>query len=163
MNEYTIQFIDGNKITILEEEYRKLLAGGGGLVFIPSLGQTINMLSISRIYPKSDSPDERKHTIGVLHDGTNVVRQFGQWFCLLGGKDERGNYDVKPDPHFYPEVACDMVPSVKDYQQKFAHLSVEERKTAMLGGQRPERYLSEKKLGYSDIPKNVLSNPFERC
>lgn len=137
---YIIQFIDGNTITITEDEYAKL-AGRTGLVFIPSRRETLNMMSISRIYPEENAPKETDYHYGILHDGTKVVRQFGQWYCLDGGIDEVGRYETRPDTEYYPEVALDGVPSPEDFEKHFQSLSPAERKIAMCAGKDPVRYL----------------------
>jgi len=123
---YIVTLINGEKYTILEDEYKNM-AGKTGLVFIPSCGVTINMVSIASIHSE-DQEDEKNHTIGVLHDGSKVIRQFGQWFCLNGEVSANGHYNVRPDPVYFPEVAMDCVPSVKVYNLKYKSLPIEERK-----------------------------------
>ena len=137
---YTIRFIDKSETTITDEEYAKL-AGKTGLVFVPSTRETINMSSISRIF-ETGSQETNDHRVGVLHDGSRVVRQFGEWMCDDGERNDAGYLTTRPDPRFYPEVAKDCVPSVKTYETKFAALPPSERKLAMCGGAVESRYLN---------------------
>lgn len=153
MNMYVICFMGGSKTEITEEEYQKL-NGQEGLIFISRLRETINLSSVTRIYPKENEPEEQDHKIGVLHDGSRVIRQFGQWFCLNGEVNEGGIYEVRPDPIYYPEVAKDCVPSVKTFEKKYQALPPEERKKAICGVYKPERYLKETKpLSIGEIVK----------
>lgn len=155
---YTIQFIDGSRITITEEEFAKL-AGKSGLVFIPSIRETINMMSISRIYPTENAPEDKDHKLGVLHDGTRVIRQFGEWFCMAGERDEKGLYAVRPDVTFYREVAMDCVPSIETYQTKYQMLSTDERKAKMIEGKDTARY--EREGGFSRISETMETKKLE--
>ncbi len=140
---YIVTLINGSKYTITQDEYQKL-EGKTGLIFIPSINVTINMVSIASIHSE-DQEDEKDHTIGVLHDGSRVIRQFGQWFCLNGEVNENGHYGVRPNPRYFPEVAIDCVPSVKIYELKYQSLPLEERKKAICGGREPQRYLGNTK------------------
>lgn len=142
---YTIRFMDDSKTEITNEEFLKL-AGRTGLVFIPSIRETINLSSISRIYPSENEPKETEHTLGVLHDGSRVVRQFGQWYCIDGQKNENGHYETRPDPNFFPEVMMDSVPSVQEYETKYSALPFEERKALMSAGFDPRRFNGKGKL-----------------
>jgi hypothetical protein len=137
---YIITLINGEKYTITQDEYQNL-EGKTGLIFIPSINVTINMVSIASIHPEGQEEDEKNHTIGVLHDGSRVIRQFDQWYCLTGEANEKGNYSVRPDPQYYPEVAMDCVPSVKVFERKYQALPLEERKKAICSGREPRRYL----------------------
>lgn len=135
---------------ITEGEYKNL-AGKAGLVFVPSNDQTINTLSITRIYPSDEEPETQDHKIGVLHDGTRVVRQFGEWFCLEGDMDEKGRYSVRPDPEHYPEILMDNVPSVETYVLKYSKLPLAERKQLMIAGKDISRYQRSNDSGLSRI------------
>src|SRR3990167_836108 len=94
MDNYIIKFFDGTTLEITEEEYKRLV-GKSGLVVIPSLRQTINTSSISRILPKKEYltdnlMNRKKQSTGILHDGTHVIRYFGRWFLNNGSVDNKG-------------------------------------------------------------------------
>lgn len=57
-------------------------------------------LKTTRIYPIEMVPKDE----GYLHDGTKVIKKFGQWV------DAR-NPDVRLDPAYYPEIVQDRVMS----------------------------------------------------
>jgi len=52
-----------------------------------------------------------KMTEGRLHDGSRVVKKFGQWVDAI-------NPGVKIDPHYYPEIASDDVLSEEEWQDR---------------------------------------------
>jgi hypothetical protein len=131
-------------LQITAEEHKKL-AGASGVVFIPSLGEMLNLSFIYRIIPEDKFlnylQDKRlKITSGRLNDGTKVFKNFGQW------KDLR-NPEAVLDPHYYPEVANDSVMSEEEYfyREKNRLLAIE-------GGETKKR-----------IPKNSVgfSKPFD--
>lgn len=136
MNIFEVRLMNGQSTTITEEEYRKL-QGKTGLVFVPSTGETINMASVSHILPYEESSDRSTQKIGVLHDGTRVMRQFGEWVDLDSPMDERGLHTVRLDPAYYPEVARDCVPTPEEFEREYRALPVAERKTKMLAA-KPE-------------------------
>jgi|TARA_R100001530_G_scaffold38451_1_gene29763 hypothetical protein len=123
------------------DEITRLIHAGQKYIHIH--GNTIAVSSISGIF--REDRDEGDHQVGKLHDGTTVVRQFGQWFCQSGDRDEKGYYEIKPDPHYYPEVAMDKVPSVGKYDREYATLTAAERMELMTGGESTDRYLNEQK------------------
>jgi len=149
---YTIIMMSGTKVNITEEDY-KSLANKEGKVYIPSANTTINTASIETIMPEQDNTlQERKNNkIGILHDGTRVIRHFGVWY-LDGEFHEEGGRIIpskRIDPVYYPEVGIDCVPNEKEYK-KFALIeNKEERLKAILGGKDIKRISSEgfKKLG----------------
>jgi hypothetical protein len=63
-------------------------------------------LKTTRIYPIDMVPKDE----GYLHDGTKVIKKFGQWV------DAR-NPDVRLDPAYYPEIVQDRVMSRIEWQQ----------------------------------------------
>lgn len=139
---YILKTYDGLSLTLKEEEAQKVLeainAGTQKSIVVQN-----NYFAISNIssLTKEEISEETDHTIGVLHDGSRVIRQFGQWFCLDGEVSENNHYSVRPDPYYYPEVAMDCVPSVKTYEQKYQALPPAERKQAICGGRDTKRYL----------------------
>ena len=139
---YILKTYDGLSLTIKEEEAQKVLeainAGTQKSIIVQN-----NYFAISNIssLTKEEVSEEIDHTIGVLHDGSKVIRQFGVWYCLDGEVTEKGTYSVRPDPTYYPEVALDCVPSVKTYDTKYQALPLAERKEAICGGRDTKRYL----------------------
>lgn len=134
MTNFLVKLKNGDQIRITEDEYKKL-AGRTGLIFIPSCTETIDMGMIAHILPEDqDVPDRSKQKFGVLHDGSAVVRQFGEWFDANSPIDERGLHTVRLDPVYYPEVAKDVVPSPEEFERNYRALPAEERKAKMLGG-----------------------------
>ena len=136
---YIVKIMDGAVVEITEEELTKL-SQKEGLIWIPSIKQAINTKSISQILLKDDyergrnREDQRE---GMLHDGTKVLKHFGQW-CIAGEIDEHGKPTRVIDPQYYPEVAKDCIPTTSEYYQKYAHLPLLERK-ALISGRGRER------------------------
>jgi hypothetical protein len=110
---------------------------------------TINRLGlvfpkrIAVVYPEhlADQTEERRNQkFGFLHDGSRVVRYFGQWICDNGFvPDDTGKYQpVTIDAKYYPEVARDCVFTPQEWEQ-VKHLTTTERKEKILslnGGKR---------------------------
>lgn len=130
---YTVNFMDKTSIEITESEFAALMESQNPLVHFPRLNRGVNKLTIST-YGKTDAVDRGQQKVGVLHDGTTVVRQFGQWYDAAGGRDEHGRLTVTLDPQFYPEVAADCVPTPSEYAREYANLPPDERKAKMLRG-----------------------------
>lgn len=139
---FIISFKNGDEVKITESEYKQL-AGRIGLVFFPSTGQTINIdpSTIVRIYPENNVDkllDRRESKFGILHDGTPVMRYFGQWYLDDGTRIENPKTGVadRPekmvDPTYYPEVARDCVPTREEFEE-LAHLPLEKRLEAIIG------------------------------
>ena len=87
----------GDSFEITKEE-AKNIQGKSGLVYVPSIDGMINISSISCVLPK----ELVKKDSGYLHDGTKVVKKFGQWV-------DAGNPNVRLSTSFYPELARDEV------------------------------------------------------
>jgi hypothetical protein len=56
-----------------------------------------------------DKPDDKSR--GRLHDGTIVIKKFGQW---VDAKNDK----VILDPSYYPEITKDEVMSEEEWSQK---------------------------------------------
>lgn len=117
-------------IAITEEEHQKL-KGRSGVVFIPSLGEMINLSFIYRIIPETKFLDylksrRGKSANGVLHDGTRVIKQFGQWV-------DAKNPDVKFNAEYYPEIIKDGVMSEEEYEYIKNKPAIELPATKQLG------------------------------
>lgn len=138
---YILKTYDRLKLELTDEEAAQILT-------VINAGQQKNVLVKGNYFAiagiasltKQEDFEEEGHTIGVLHDGTRVVKQFGEWFCMTGERDENGRYAVRPDSAFYPEIMMDCVPSVETYERKYAGLPLEQRKALMIEGKDPERY-----------------------
>ena len=128
---YIIKLSNRDDIRITVSEYKNIM-GKNGLIFIPSIQETINTNFIIRILPENTYEtdkliDRSAQTKGILHDGTPVIRHFGSWY-LEGYLTEAGKLEKVIDPEYYPEVAMDCVPTPNEYFTKYAHLPPETRK-----------------------------------
>lgn len=104
---YIIKTVDGATIPISEKQYREILdaeASGNARIFIKGAAIRINTVNI---YPE----DFLEQTEGVLHDGTKVIKKFGEW------RDAKDS-NVRLDPVYYPEVAKDEVMTPNQYKEK---------------------------------------------
>jgi len=98
-----------DEVYITEKEYQDLLkANASGLVFFPSLKGTVNLNSTETILPEDKVP-KKELTKGRLHDGTDVVKQFGTWKSVYSP-------EAVLDAGYYPEIARDCVWSEEEYQ-----------------------------------------------
>jgi hypothetical protein len=142
-----VALYSGGRIPVSQEEGMKILkAIQSNQKFLVIAGQGIAVGDIRAVTTEEFDKDneEKDHKLGVLHDGTRVIRQFGQWFCLNGTTTEEGYNEVKPDPAYYPEIAMDCVPSVSDFEKNYRHLMIEERKQLMTGGKDIKRYSKDR-------------------
>lgn len=107
---YQITTQTKEKYWISEEEAQNI-AGGEmkGLVFVPSIKGYINLSYVVSVIPEELAKTEL--TEGRLHDGTRVVKKFGQWV-------DAHNPDVRLDPIYYPEILKDKVLSEQEYQEQ---------------------------------------------
>lgn len=112
--------MDGAEFQISQKSFQ-LLEGKQGLIYIPEINSTINLSSVSSIYPKEDRKkiESKEQKTGVLYDGTRVIKKFGEWVDANSAMpDDKGNYQsVKIDPTYYPEVAADCVATEKEWEQ----------------------------------------------
>jgi hypothetical protein len=104
--------MDGTKMSISNAEAEAIMRGiganGGEKKWIAVGGAFVNSASISGIYP--DEVARLEATIGRLHDGTKVVRQFGRWV-------DAGNPEALLDHKYYPEAVNDAVVTEGEWQQ----------------------------------------------
>src|SRR3990167_1800882 len=132
MDNYIIELFGGQKVEITHEEYRSIM-GATGLVVLDRIRQAINVSAIKRIVPKKvaeiDDMEDRKKTqrLGILHDGTEVIRSFGVWYYLNGEYDARGNPCTIVPFEFYPEAAYDIVPTSQEYSIHYSIIKSEEK------------------------------------
>lgn len=108
---YRIKTMSKDEIFITEADYQAIVSSGvTGLVFIPSLRGTVNLNSVESILPEDIVP-KKDLLEGRLHDGTMVVKRFGEWKSVFSP-------EATLDPHYYPEVATDAVMSEEEFQDK---------------------------------------------
>lgn len=106
---YRIKMMSKDELYITEQDYQKLIKSGAeGLVFIESLKGTINMRSVETILPENIAP-KKEQSVGVLHDGTKVIKEFGVWKDAFNPK-------VTLDASYYPEIASDSVMTEEEWK-----------------------------------------------
>ena len=122
MLNFILSFTTGGQVEITEDEYKSIFkADDSQSVAISRLGIMVQKRMV-QIFPKSiaDEIENRKQQqTGVLHDGTRVIRRFGEW--VVAGEqtpDDDGKYQpIKLDKEYYPEVAADCVATEKEWEQ----------------------------------------------
>jgi len=119
---YIITTFNGKVYEISEQDYKNL-DGKTGLVYFSSIDLTLNLSSISMIERsdnvKKPAVDRLKQNEAILHDGTRVIKQFGQWFCADGSRNEQGMLETTIDPEYYPEINSGILPTPQEYEEKF--------------------------------------------
>ena len=104
---YTLRTTDGASLPITAAERDKVakaVKDGKRMIYI---GDSLIMTNcITGIY----EPDAHEQKEGVLHDGTKVIKQFGQWV-------DAANPKVHLDPAYYPEIASDTVVSREAFKE----------------------------------------------
>ncbi len=111
MSRYQITMSSGEKYFITEEEAKNIANGDmKGLVFVPSITGYINLSFVQSVVPENKI-DRSKLTSGRLHDGTKVVKKFGEWV-------DAGNPGVALDYAHYPELSNDTVMTEEEYENK---------------------------------------------
>lgn len=128
---YTVNLMDKTSIVLTESEFAAMMESQNPLVHFPRLNRGINKLTIST-YGPTESADRSGQKLGVLHDGTPVIRQFGEWVDAGSPVDEQGRHTVKLDAQFYPEVAADCVPTPQEFEAEYRHLTPDQRRMKML-------------------------------
>jgi len=107
---YIIKTMSKTEVFITEEEYQRLISSKAtGLVFIESIKGTVNLNSVEFILP--ENLVKRDLTIGRLHDGTKVVKRFGEW-------KDASDPEIHLNPSYYPEILKDEIMSEEEYQNK---------------------------------------------
>jgi hypothetical protein len=131
---FIVKLINGDRHVLSQDEYAALIRTG--TVACKSTGAFVNLKSVANAFAEDIAHEiegRPKQTHGVLHDGTRVVKQFGEWFDA-GSFDERGKHCVRLDPVYYPEVARDCVPTPEEFEREYRALTSSERLTKMLDG-----------------------------
>jgi len=100
--------ISGEKYWISEEEAQNIAKGEmKGLVFVPTIKGYINLSFVQSVIPENKI-DRSQMNKGRLHDGTLVIKKFGNWV-------DAENPSVELDYKYYPELAIDNVMSEEEY------------------------------------------------
>lgn len=165
---YTIFLFDKKEIEVTEEELKEIITSDN-LVHIRRLNLGINRKSISHYEPTAQrlAESRRYNKYGILHDGMEVVRQFGRWCNPKGAMDENGHYlSCEFDSRYYPEVVRDCVPGPEEFYKKYEQLESGERLKLILGdvGYEGDRVLREggfKKIGETLKQYEKNNNPAE--
>lgn len=129
---FIVKLINGDRHVLTPDEYAALLKTGN--VACKNTGAFVNLKSVSDAFSEdvAESVEGKPRQLhGVLHDGTRVVKQFGEWFDAVS-LDERGKYCVRLDPGYYPEVARDCVPTPEEFERDYRALPTSERLEKML-------------------------------
>lgn len=127
-----INMINGDRHVLSDAEYAALIENGE--VASSRNGAFINRKSVADAYPEEEASEiegKQKQIHGVLHDGTRVIKQFGEWFDA-DSVNERGLRTVRLDPAYYPEATRDCVPTPEEFEREYRALPVAERKAKML-------------------------------
>ena len=153
---YTLKTYDGLKLELEDLEAAKILEviNKGTQKNILVHGNYFAIAGIASLTKAQELEEPKDHKLGILHDGTRVVRQFGEWYCI-GEYEESGRYVVRPDIDFYPEVRMDCVPSIETFESKYRNLPIEERKALMIGNKDTARY--RKAEGMTRIGSTIKS------
>lgn len=136
--DYIIKLFSGGLMEINQEEYKKILQNKNEKIFLSRLGRTFDKKIISEILPYNDylleiKEQRKKQQIGILHDGTKVVKHFGKWVKAdTSYVDDNNNLQyecVEFDYSYYPELAKDEVKTPEEYT-----LWLESKKPYLLNG-----------------------------
>lgn len=135
---FIVNMINGDRHVLSDTEYAGLVENGE--VASSRNGSFINRKSVADAYPEEASEEiegKQKQVRGVLHDGTRVIKQFGEWFDEDSIANDRGLHTVRLDPAYYPEVARDNIPTPEEFEREYRALPIAERKAKMLSA-KPE-------------------------
>jgi len=140
MNNYIIKTMSGTIIKVTEKEYEEIRTYKSGLIHLRS-GKSFNASSVDSIIPERDYLLEKaEKNKGVLHDGQKVIKKFGRWYL-------EGDETICMDPQYYEEIAQDCVPTLEEFNQKYANLLPEERLQLMLSGSELKRDIKQLRSG----------------
>jgi hypothetical protein len=109
---YTLKTTDKATIMVTQkqrDEIASMIQRGSKHVFVND--NLIMANAITGIYAE-DAHDQQS---GRLHDGTRVIKQFGQWV-------DANNPNIRLDHGHYPELARDDVMSEEQYKSNVAVL-----------------------------------------
>ena len=140
MNNYIIKTMSGTIIKVTEKEYEEIRTYKSGLIHLRS-GKSFNASSVDSIIPERDYLLEKaEKNKGVLHDEQKVIKKFGRWYL-------EGDETICMDPQYYEEIAQDCVPTLEEFNQKYANLLPEERLQLMLSGSELKRDIKQLRSG----------------
>ena len=140
MNNYIIKTMSGTIIKVTEKEYEEIRTYKSGLIHLRS-GKSFNASSVDSIIPERDYLLEKaEKNKGVLHDGQKVIKKFGRWYL-------ESDQSICMDPQYYEEIAQDCVPTLEEFNQKYANLLPEERLQLMLSGSELKRDIKQLRSG----------------
>ena len=117
---YILQFTTGEKFIINQQEAEMIIkADDDNAIAIKRLGLMVQK-RMCLIYPEHSADrleERRKQQTGILHDGTNVRKHFGQWITDTGlVPDDNGDYQpIRLDRQYYPEIALDAVATEEEF------------------------------------------------
>jgi hypothetical protein len=117
---YILQFTTGEKFIISQQEAELISkANDNQSITIKRLGMVVQK-RMCLIYPEHSADrleERRKQQTGILHDGTNVKKHFGQWIFDNGFvPDDNGDYQpIRLDREYYPEIALDAVATEEEF------------------------------------------------
>ena len=103
---YEVVYDANTKIQMTQEEVQKFLLAIQNQDVVEFKGQFLT--KFFRVIAKKEI------TEGRLHDGTRVIKRFGQWV-------DAENPDVRLDRGYYPEIANDTVMSEEEF---LAHINL---------------------------------------
>jgi hypothetical protein len=116
---FILELTTGGKFEIDKNEARTIAAASNDqTITLTRLGIVVPKRMVI-MYPETNQPIDRKEQkVGVLHDGTQVRRHFGEWVDHQSMPDDKGNYTpIRFDLSYYPEIAMDRVATPEEYQQ----------------------------------------------
>jgi hypothetical protein len=103
----TVYYDNGSQFELTDEEFEKAL-----MAFNSGKSVYVNRIEahLSPYYKwAGKKPDDQNR--GRLHDGTRVIKQFGQWV-------QEDDPKVKLDITYYPEIVKDQVMRESEWQDK---------------------------------------------
>ena len=108
--QYIVTTSTKEKYTITESEAQNIAKGElKGLVYVPSIKGYINLSFVVSV-TSAVVHAEANQIEGILHDGTRVIKKFGQWVDAV-------NPSLKLDPSYYPELASDEIMTEYEYKE----------------------------------------------
>jgi len=157
-----VKLSNSTEINIYDDEVQGVLTGISQKDNIVAVRNGVFNSSYFVAIVDSDNEEKKNQTQGILHDGALVIRYFGSWY-LDGEFDEHGRPTRRIDPAYYPEVARDVVPTRKEFEQKYRALPRLERLKLMVAGTKEPRIGGLKRIGEA-ITTNIkrLTNPLDK-
>ena len=117
---YILALTTGEKFIISKDEAELVIkTDNDDSIAIKRIGLMVQK-RMCLIYPKHSADrleERRKQQTGILHDGTNVRKHFGQWVADTGlVPDDNGDYQpIRLDRQYYPEISLDAVATEEEF------------------------------------------------